>query len=318
MYATFQQNLPTLRKAHIQFTQPIDAATFTGSEAFLAQTQAAQTNMVMLAAKLRPFLESENDTLEPQIKLDLIDANGEKRNCELALDAAALDDLLAKRIYRGVVAFFHELAKLGPELPSDEIVHILLAGNGCRSRHIKKLFDTDSEAWQELLNQVFANKPPKIKVHPPLLTDENNFHAPTAKTGVALGLLRLVPGENTLLLDHVHQRHDGQAPFAWFVGRLRRRQLEPVLSPGAGYGQWHEVGPLQSGVFNLYVTASPCAHTGMQEGDPEMTKYSFDFPAAPVDARLFVRPTGPNTLEMAASPDQASLTNCAVETLTLE
>lgn len=317
VYASFQHNLSVLREARIQITKPIDAKPFVGSEAFIAPTQAAQTNTIMLAAKLRPFLESSDNKLDTQIKLDLIDAEGKKKTCELALDAMALDLLLASRIRAGVEAFFHELARLRAELPTESPIHVLLAGNGCRSRHIKALFNTESEAWLELLTQAFGDNPPEILVHPPLPMDEANPHAPTAKTGVALGLLRLVPGENTLLLDHVKQRHDGQAPFAWFVGRLRRRQFDAVQTPGASYQQWHEVGPLQQGVFNLYVSASPRAHKGLPEGDPELQKHRLDFAAAPVDARLFVRATGPNTIELAAALDQSSVDDSTVKTLKL-
>lgn len=317
VYASFQHNLSELRENRIQITKPIDAKPFVGSEAFIAPTQAAQTNTIMLAAKLRPFLESSDNKLDTQIKLDLLDAEGKKKTCELALDAMALDLLLATRIRAGVEAFFYELARLRAELPTESPIHVLLAGNGCRSRHIKALFNTESETWLELLTQAFGDNPPEILVHPPLPMDEANPHAPTAKTGVALGLLRLVPGENTLLLDHVKQRHDGQAPFAWFVGRLRRRQFDAVQTPGASYQQWHEVGPLQQGVFNLYVSASPRAHKGLPEGDPELKKYRLDFAAALADARLFVRATGPNRIELAAALDQASLDDSTIKTLLL-
>jgi hypothetical protein len=317
VYASFQQNLAILRDARIQFTKPIDATTFVGSEAFIAPTQAAQTNSVMLAAKLRPFLESDDCKLEPQIKLDLIDTDGNKKTCELGLDALALDDLLANRIRGGVEAFFYNLAQLRSELPSGPPIHILLAGNGCRSRHIKALFDPENSTWSELLVQAFGDNPPDIIVHPPLPMDDANPHAPTAKTGVALGLLRLVPGENTLLVDHVNQRNDGQAPFAWFVGRMRRRQFDPVLMQGAAYGTWSEIGALQQNVFNLYVSASPRAHKGLPEGDPELNKYRIEFAAAPADARLFARATGPNTIELVAALDQNSIDDVGKKILNL-
>lgn len=122
--------------------------------------------------------------------------------------------------------------------------------------------------------------------------DEKNPHAPTTKTGVALGLLRLAPGENTLLVNHIARKHDGEAPFAWFVGRLRQGYFAPVLSPGAEYGAWEELGPLQQGVFNVYVTVSPRANNemGLAEGDAELKKYRFDFPAAPTKGRVIYQP----------------------------
>ena len=300
VYQTFQRNLDELRRHRIQFTRPIDAHPFAGSEAFLAQTQAAQTNTVMLSAWLRPFLESDKPDLPAQIKIELIDANGQKQVCELELDSAALDALLLERMRAGVHAFLADLTRIRSELPVAPI-HILLAGNGSRSRHIRDLFDTAGEHWPALLRHHFGENPPEIIIHPPLPMDEQNPHAPTAKTGVALGLLHLVPGENTLLVDHLYRRHDGQAPFAWFVGRVRRRKFEPIMTPSATYGHWHEVGPLQEGMFNLYITLSPRAHVGLADGDAELTKHRLEFAAAPPGARLYARACSPHEIELTAA-----------------
>lgn len=304
-YQTFQHNLDELRQHRIQFTRPMDAAPFAGGEAFVAQTQAAQTNTVMLSARLRPFLESEQPDLPAQIKLELIDANGQRQVCELVLDAVALDALLLERMRAGVHAFLADLARVSSELPVAP-VHVLLAGNGSRSRHIHALFDAQGEHWPALLQQHFGDNPPEMVIHAPLPMDDKNPHAPTAKTGVALGLLHLVPGENTLLIDHLQRRNDGQAPFAWFVGRLRRRVFEPAMSPSASYGHWHELGALQEGMFNLYTSLSPRAHTGLAEGDAELIKHRLEFAAAPVGSRLFVRACSPHEIELAAALEAPS------------
>lgn len=314
VYATFQHNLDELRRHRVKFTRPLDGATFAGYESFIAATQAAQTNSVMLAAKLRSFLEGECSELPAQLKLDLIDAGGDKKACELVLDAQALDALLETRIRRGIQAFLAELARLRAELPEQATIHVLLAGNGSRSRHVKVL--TEGDAWEELLNEAFGDAKPNIKVHQPLAVDEADPHSPTAKTGVALGLLRLIPGENALLLDHVHRRHDGQAPFAWHAGRMRRGRFEPAIAPGVDYGRWQELGPLQDGVFNLFVSGSPRA-TQLAEGDPELKKYRLNFPAAAVDARLFARAVAPGKLELGAAPDVDSVDRGEIKSLEL-
>lgn len=307
VYASFQQNMPVLREHRIQFTMPLNALPFTGSESFIAKTQAAQTNTVMLSAKLRPFLESETPDLPAQIKLDLLDSNGIKKPCELVLDAQSLDALLADRIRGGVRAFLSELARQQSNLPAAP-VHVLLAGNGCRSRHITALFDTQGAEWKALLTQTFGETTsPEIVVHPPLPINEKNMHAPTAKTGVALGLLRLAPGERTKLIDRVRDSHDGQAPFAWHVGRLRRGRFEPILRQGTAYQQWHELGPLQDFVFNLFATTSPRAHNNMAEGDPELTKHRLDFPADTSGSKLFARAVSPDALELTCAQDKSAL-----------
>lgn len=326
VYESFKYNLPMLRDKRIQFTQPIDAQSFAGSESVLAPTQAAQTNTVILAAQLREFMERDEVDLISQIKLSLLDANGGKSDCELVLDTKALDDLLASRIRRGVEAFLAGLARLLPELPAGAPIHILLAGNGSRSRHIKALFDTDGQAWQELLTQAFGKdnedwdgEVPQIVVHAPPPMDEKHPHAPTTKTGVALGLLRLMPGENTLLKNHLHTANNGQAPFSWFAGPLRHGRFKPVIAPNVPYGEWRELGPLQQGgVFNLYVSSSPRAHNGLREGDAELRKHRVDLPAAPAGARVFARAVKPHVLELAAAPTLAALEDTAVLKLPLE
>ncbi|GAB2735022.1 hypothetical protein GCM10027019_13090 [Melaminivora jejuensis] len=317
VYATFQHNLEVLRQQRIQFTCPLDAAPFAGSESFLAPTQAAQTNTVMLAARLRPFMEGEDGKLEPQIKLELLDAEGQHKHCELHLDAQALDALLAARIGGGVRAFLAELARLRPQLPEAAPIHVLLAGNASLSRHVRALFDTQGSLWTQLLHEAFGEQPPDIVVHLPLPLDEAQPYAPTAKTGVALGLLRLAPGESTLLVNHVQQRHDGQAPFAWFVGRLRRGSFEPVLAPGATYGQWQELGPLQHGVFNLWATTSVRARAGLSEHSGELRKTPLHLPAAQPGERLYARPSSPHVLELACASSPGELAQASVSVLAL-
>lgn len=314
VYATFQHNLDELRRHRIKFTRPLDATTFAGYESFIAATQAAQTNSVMLAARLRFFLEGEGAELPAQLKLDLIDAGCDKKTCELLLDAQALDALLAARIRRGIQAFLAELARLRAQLPQQAIIHVLLAGNGSRSRHVRTM--TEGDAWEELLDEVFGEAKPEIKVHPPLAVDEADPHSPTAKTGVALGLLRLIPGENVLLLDHVLCRHDGQAPFAWHAGRMRRGRFEPAITPEVDYGQWQDLGPMQDGVFNLFVSASPRA-IQLAEGDPELKKYRLSFSATAAESRLFARAVAPSKLELGAAPNVSLVDSGEIKSLEL-
>ncbi len=155
--------------------------------------------------------------------------------------------------------------------------------------------------WIELPTTIFdEGQIPEIIVHAPLPINDAQPHAPTAKTGVALGLLRLVPGENTLLRNHLHTANDGEAPFAWYAGRMRRGQFEAGIAPSATYGEWRELGALQQGVFNLYITNSPRAHA-LKDGDAELRKHRLDFPAAVQGARLYARPAKPHLLELATA-----------------
>ncbi len=322
VYATFRDNLDVCRENKIHFTRPIDGKDFTGEEAFVDRTRIAQTNSVLLAARLRPFLESEDGNLEShQLRIDLLDIHGQKKTCELSLNRDSLEKLLFERIERGVRAFLGELREVCGlyNLPDNEPIHFLLAGNGSRSRHIRKLCNTKGEDWKRLLQEIFGDTPPNLVVHDPLPMDESNHHAPTAKTGVALGLLALCPGEGVKLIDRVRTASHDEAPFRYFVGKIARGdKFEIVLGAGATYGQWVSVGKLQQGVFRLAFTLSTRAKTGMIKGDTELHVERIDFPAAQIGDQLFVRPVGTDSIELSAAPDEESLNGESIPRRTLD
>lgn len=322
VYHCFRHNLEVCRTQKIHFTRPLGESGFTGDEAFVHPTQAAQTNTVLLAAKLRSFMEGKEGRLDAQLKIDLLDKDGNKKTCELSLDKVALDQLLFQRTEGGVRAFLSELASLREEVPAGQPVHVLLAGNGSRSRHISALFDAEGEHWPRLLQECFGDTHPEMNIHPPLPIDESDHHAPTAKTGVALGLLRLCPGENVKLIDHVRSASHDEAPFRYFVGKLRRDEFIPVLTPHTTYQQWHLLGPLPQGVFKLGYSISARARGGMHQGDEELRTQRLDFPAAAPQDKLFVRTVAPTKIELAYAPDESALSEhvdqSRIETVDLE
>ncbi|WP_461605793.1 Hsp70 family protein [Aeromonas allosaccharophila] len=306
VYDAFQYNLDVCREHKIHFTRPIDGERFAGDEAFVQPTQAAQTNTAMLASALRPFMEGEDGKLEGQLKMTLLDVDGQLRQCELILDKEDLDDLLEDRIEDGLIAFLQELAHVVDQF-AGKTVHVLLAGNGSRSRHLAQLLDAN--LLQELLVDVFGETPPKLEIHPPLAIDEEDHHSPTAKTGVALGLLRLCPGEGVKLIDRVRSSCSDEAPFRYYVGGVRRGQFDAKLTPTSGREGWTMLGVMPQKVFKLCYSQSPRARSGMAEGDPELLTRRIDFPAAPLGAKIFVRAIQPGIIELAAAQDESALPN---------
>ncbi|EQB2605052.1 hypothetical protein ACYHQC_004241 [Aeromonas salmonicida] len=306
VYATFQQNLDICRTHKIHFTRPLDGERFAGDEAFVQPTQAAQTNTVMLASELRPFMESDDGKLESQLKIQLLDVDGQKKQCELILYKKNLDQLLADRIVRGLRAFLQELAHVVDQF-TGKTVHVLLAGNGSRSRHLARLLNDN--VLQELLIDIFAGTPPNLEIHPPLAIDEKDHHSPTAKTGVALGLLRLCPGEGVKLIDRVRSSCSDEAPFRYYVGGVRRGQFDAKLTPTCDREGWTMLGVMPQQVFKLCYSQSPRARGGMAEGDPELMTRRIDFPAAPLGAKIFVRALQPGIIELAAAQDESALPN---------
>ncbi|MEV3841469.1 hypothetical protein [Aeromonas veronii] len=306
VYATFQQNLDICRTHKIHFTRPLDGERFAGDEAFVQPTQAAQTNTVMLAAELRPFMESDDGELKDQLKIKLLDVDGQPRQCELILDKKKLDLLLADRIVRGLRAFLKELAHVVDQFAS-KTVHVLLAGNGSRSRHLAKLLEAN--VLQLLLADVFGETLPTLELHPPLAINEEDHHSPTAKTGVALGLLRLCPGEGVKLIDRVRSSCSDEAPFRYYVGGVRRGQFDAKLTPNCDREGWTMLGVMPQKVFKLCYSQSPRARGGMAEGDPELLTRRIDFPTAPLGAKIFVRAIQPGIIELVAAQDEPALSN---------
>ena len=311
-------NLDALRGKRIHFTKPLDALAPPQAEAFIQPTEAAQTNVVMLMTRLRPFMESEDGAnLKSQINVELLDAERQKQPVDLGLDPEALDKFLYDRIAQGVRLFLCELAAAFRE-PVDGSIHILLAGNGSRSRHVRALFDSASEPWSNLVAEAFPNGAPDLVIHPPLPLDPAHPHAPTAKTGVALGLLRLAPGRGVKVINHVLDRQAGEAPFRYFVGRLRRGRFEPALTPRTPYREWQELGPIAQGVFNLYISASLRAYHGLSEGDAELGRHSLICAEAKDGDRLWARVMAPNRLEYCTlPPGQRPDASTRTQTLTL-
>lgn len=316
IYSTFQHNLEQCRQHKIPFTRPLDGERFSGDEVFVNSTLAAQTNSVILASILRDFMESDNGKLDGQCKLRLVNVNGQNVECEFSLDSHGLNTLLHTRIARGLKAFFLELAEVIDSF-ADKPVHVLLAGNGSRSRHLKQLME--EEPLAEILADVFgAAKPPKLEIHPLLDLDQSNHHAPTAKTGGALGLLRLCPGEGIKLIDRVRTECRDEAPFRYYVGGMRRGTFEASLTPSSAYQNWTQLGIMPQNVYKMCYSSSPRAKSGMMEGDPEMRNHRIDFPAAPMGSRLFARAIKPTQIELAAAQDLEELSTNAVPTQQLD
>jgi len=298
-YRTLCANLDALRSKRIHFSRPADAEILPGSESFIQPTRAAQTNMVMLIAKLRSFWESHEATLSAQIKLDLLDANGQKQTVELVTQPEALDEYLQDRINQGCRLFLQEMARAFANAEHRRsIIHVLLAGNASRSRYVRAAFDLKNDLWKETIEHTFGAIEPEIILHEPLPVDPQHPYAPTAKTGVALGLLKLVPGNGVKVVDHMRTRHGDETSFRFFFGRLRSSLFEFKLSPEIAYKQWVEIGPISDGYFNAYFTSSPRARGGMGEADTELMSRRIVFPEAARGNRLWARAVSPDKVDV--------------------
>ena len=309
-YLVFRKNIEVCGTKRIVFTRPLDAKDFPGSEPFLARTQAAATNTLMMMAKLRPIWETGQYVNSSGVeKLMLLNCEGKMEQCEFTIPHEELMAYLQERIGQGVENFLVALRKaFVGNVPKE--IHVLLAGNASRSRLVKGYFGLLSEEdgaedlslfTHNLLAQLFGDQNPILIPHPPLEADANDPHRPTAKTGVALGLLELCPGSAIKVVDHVtHGSSSGEAPFAYYVGGFKLRgKFQPGLNQGALYQQWFELGPQRENRFEMGFTASPRAHTGLiEKGEPGLKIKWLDWVGQIAGHKVYARATGPDAIDL--------------------
>jgi len=307
-YQVFRHNIEICRDKKIAFTRPLDADDFPGSELFLERTQSAATNTVMLISRLRPLWETgKNSNTSGVEKIAFLNREGQKVDCEFLIPDEDLASRLELRIERGIKNFFAALQKAFIDKPPEEI-HILLAGNASRSQLVTGFFGLleNNEQAEKLyertmayLRELFSGSPPLLTVHPPLPIDESDPYKPTGKTGVAIGLLRLCPGGVVKVINHSAEKAAGEAPFAYYVGRVMKGKFLTRLTQGATYKKWFELGTPHERVFKLYHTQSPLAHTGeMQEGDGGIFMKRLKLAGENVGHKIFVRAVGPSRIEI--------------------
>lgn len=148
---------------------------------------------------------------------------------------------------------------------------------------------------------------PQIIVHQPLVSNPEQPYSPNGKTGVAIGLLRLAPGSPVKVISSI-ARDTSEAPFAHYVGRVLRGKFTPGLQQGDIYGTWKELGVPRDGVFNLYHSQSPKAHTGeMLEGDSGLYKRRLSIAGNHQGHRIYAKATGPHQVQLCSASSLEAL-----------
>jgi hypothetical protein len=318
-YLVFQANSGECNKKKIAFTKPLDAEVFAGSELLIAQTQAAYTNTTLMMSKLRSLWEAGKIDLDSKgtETFKLINKDGQTVDCEIAIKQDELIKFLENRIRQGLKDFFVAMKvafkQQHQKLP--ELIHILLAGNSSRSRIVLgllgRLDDEKSKALhQKLLTDladIFEDLP-DLEIHLPLDADPKNAYAPTAKTGVALGLLRLCPGETLKVVNHAAQDNT-DSPFQYFIGAFRRDTLQVAIHRGQSYEEWMEIGKPLNGVLVMgYTTSSSAAlENQVKRGDKGVFEQNLRLSGNTQGHRVFAKVLSPNEIEICTAQSLESV-----------
>ncbi|MBF0183410.1 MAG: hypothetical protein HQM06_03330 [Magnetococcales bacterium] len=281
------------------------------------------------------FSEEENHL---SITIDLLNRKREKVPLKLLVDRNAINQFLVKRVGRGIYQFFiamqQAFARRGP-LPKE--IRILQAGNSSRALLVQALYamilQENMYRWtpvqgEERRNPVMEEVRRTLPlfdpqngvtfiVHRPPEGSPKELYRPTAKTGVAIGLLRLIPGERVLAIHTTTSRQRSkssdtegeglqpvvealqESPFRLFVGGLVNGLFKPVLLQNDPYGEWHELGVPTRRAFPLIYSISPRAVFGqLARGLAELEEKNLTFPMGSEKKHLFIRAIAPTTVEI--------------------
>lgn len=311
-YIVFQKNIELCRQEKIIFTKPLDADKFVGSELLIDKTQSARTNTLMLISKLRPIWEKNEVNPTGIESLTLLSKEGKKVTCELMIPADELLEYLESRIFLGIQSFFAAMHKaFANNMPKD--IHVLLAGNSCRSSIILEAFGINKgkenselarsrhQKMDQIYNTIFQNEDTLITFHEPLSADVNDESKPTAKTGIALGILRLCSGSSIKIIETQQcDKQQDEAPFSYYVGKIRRKLFQVGLARNARYDEWKEIGVVaEDGIFNLFYTQSDRAYgNALAMGDPLLYKRALEFSQMYVGYKIFAHPISSKSIEI--------------------
>ena len=302
--------------------------------------ESAEAQRIQQSARVMvPLLYLEDGTPIRDVELSLTKADAACRvtsagdgrivRASTAAHANVLDlsALLRERIAQGVRNFFFAMRQAFAQAqglqgiaPLDEIetLHIFLAGNASRSPLVREAFESylaggkGTAALRALLG-LTGDKQPTFVLHAPLGTREAEAQmaaakrygpvAPTAKTGVAFGLLACRPGGSVEVVDLLP---DGaQVPFQYYIGRRRRGKFQTVIAKDTPMDHWYKF--IDAGdVFDLFYTDQPEAATNT--ASIEIAKKRTVTPAyRDADAFIWLRPVDAHTLEYRIAKDEDAL-----------
>ncbi|MBF0399429.1 MAG: hypothetical protein HQL90_01535 [Magnetococcales bacterium] len=301
-----------------------------------------------LDPSLSGFPEADNRLA---IEMELLNRQREKVSATLVVDRNAINRFLVKRVGRGIYQFFvamHQAFTRRGALPQE--VHILQAGNASQASLVQAIFamllQQNMYRWRApegegndnpvmiAIRKTLPILDPlagvRFMVHRPPVGDPNDLYRPTAKTGVAIGLLKLIPGESLLALHTASKRRQTpdkairgvvaetiqDAPFHYYVGRLKRGRFQPVLMQNDPYGEWRELGSPTRRAFTLVYSSSPRSVFGeLERGVSELREKTVTFKSGTEKKRLFVQAVAPATVVICLADSVEQVTKHSVESL---
>ena len=255
-YKVFSDNSSNLRKSQIQYTRPEWCDEIVGEETLVSQTKQARQNSTKVAKELRGIWENTTTERLDYISVNLFNSLGEV-NAGFKLDVKEdkLKNLIKEKIEKGIKNFF---IKMEDTFKGEDVkeINIFLAGNSCKHPFVEEIFNRYIEEKKDKL---------KISIYDTKMFDdlkETNKVNPTAKTGVAFGLIYSRNSGRIKVISRDEKANvNNEVNFKFYVGNNRRNKFNCIISPKSNYDEYKFFGVVKSDIFELYYSTSPEAQT---------------------------------------------------------
>ena len=178
--------MDVLRKEAIPIVIPPKSQAFSGSEVLIKNEenadQSSYLNLKLIAYELRDLWEETNDYEskynEDTITIKLFSVNGEEKTVNLRVNLDELQDIIRNHIRDGIDNFFNTYLRVAKQYQDKMTapLHILLAGNSCKSRILQEEFVSRIIVELNDLKKINGKKDnlkPIFKLYPPLGTKFN-------------------------------------------------------------------------------------------------------------------------------------------------
>lgn len=185
-FEVYKGNLDVLRKEAIPIVIPPKSQAFSGSEVLIKNEenadQSSYLNLKLIAYELRDLWEESNDYEakynEDTITIKLFSVNGEEKTVNLRVNIDELQNIIRNHIRDGIDNFFNTYLRVAKQYQDKMTspLHILLAGNSCKSRILQEEFVSriiDELNDLKKINDREDNLKPIFKLYPPLGTKFN-------------------------------------------------------------------------------------------------------------------------------------------------
>ena len=255
-YKVFSDNSSNLRKSQIQYTRPEWCDEMVGEETLVSQTKQARQNSTKVAKELRGIWENTTTERIDFISVNLFDSHGEvNAGFKLNVKEDDLKNLIKEKIEKGIKNFF---IKMEDAFKGEDVkeINIFLAGNSCKHPFVEEIFNRYIEEKKDKF---------KINIYNTKMFDdlkETNKVNPTAKTGVAFGLIYSRNSGRIKVTSRDEKANmNNEVNFKFYVGNNRRNKFNCIISPNSNYDEYKFFGIVKSDIFELYYSTSPEAQT---------------------------------------------------------